>query len=215
MILTNSQWILNNSGIDSWISLNPDSHWFLMILADSWWFSNKSGIDSHWFLKKSKPWFSLILTDSRFSPILDDSWISLELILIDSQIRLNPDSHQFSMILADSQWFSNNSGIDSCWFSNKSKPWFSLILSVETTTAVCMAMLHHFTKWFHDIMTENFSEYFLYFFLLSPTASILNHKQGAILKLRISSFQPCINYDSQRSACANWCKSVESSCESS
>ena len=42
----------------------------------------------------------MILGDShQFLPILDDSQISLELILIYSQISLNPDPCQFSMIL--------------------------------------------------------------------------------------------------------------------
>ena len=50
MILTNSQISLELILIDSWISLNPDSHWFLPILSDSCQFSNKSGIDSGWFL---------------------------------------------------------------------------------------------------------------------------------------------------------------------
>ena len=40
-----------------------------------------------------------------FSPILNDSQISLELILIDSQISLKTDSHWFLLILNDSQWF--------------------------------------------------------------------------------------------------------------
>ena len=55
-----------------------------------------------------------------------------------------------------------------------------------------------FTKWMpwcYDI--GNFSEYFLYFLLLAPTASVLNnlHKQGVILRLRISSFQIFINHE--------------------
>ena len=35
----------------------------------------------------------------------------------------------FLVILNDSHWFSKKPEIDSCWFSNKSKPWFSLILT--------------------------------------------------------------------------------------
>ena len=38
MILGDSQISLELILTDSRISLNPDSHWFLMILADSWWF---------------------------------------------------------------------------------------------------------------------------------------------------------------------------------
>ena len=39
MILYDSWISLELILIDSQISLNPDSHWFLMILNDSWWFS--------------------------------------------------------------------------------------------------------------------------------------------------------------------------------
>ena len=44
---------------------------------------------------------------------------------------------------------------------------------------------------------ENFSEYFLYFLFLLPQPQFLTnfHKQGTILKLRISSFQIFINHD--------------------
>ena len=187
---TDSHWF---SPILDWFPpILIDSHQFSVILTDSWWFLNKSGIDSHWFSNKSKDWFSwwfsLILTISWwFSPILDDYQISLELILIDSQISLKTDSHWFSpilddsrwfppilndswislelilnrfsnkskdwfsvilanyqwflMILANSQWFSNKSGIDSHWFLNKSKDWFSLILANS--------------QWFSLILTDS------------------------------------------------------------
>ena len=142
-ILHDSQINLELILIDSWISLNPDSQMILAtILADSHWFSNQSEIDSQWFSNNSG---TLILDDSRISLNPDSQWFSDKswiLILIDSWISLEPwfswfllilnDCHWFSMILmilAHSRWFLNKSGIDSHWFSNKSKPWFSLILA--------------------------------------------------------------------------------------
>ena len=52
----------------------------------------------------------------------------------------------------------------------------------------------------HDvvIMTQQISVniFFIFFFqLLQPQFLTDFHKQGVILKLKISSFQPCINYD--------------------
>ena len=47
-------------------------------------------------------------------------------------------------------------------------------------------------------MTQQISVniFFIFFFqLLQPQFLTNFHKQGVILKLRISSFQPCINYD--------------------
>ena len=159
-----------------------NSQWFSPILNDSWIsLALILNSDSHWFLLilTDSQWFSLILTDSGwFSPIFDESQISLELILLDSWLSLNPHSHWFlpifndsqwfSMILTDSWWFLNKSGIDSHWFSNKSKPWFSLFLTDS--------------QWFSVI-------------LLQPQFLTNFHKQGTILKLRISPFQLCINHD--------------------
>ena len=94
-ILDDSQISLELIVIDSKISLNPDSQWFLLILDNS---EISLELISHWFSNKSKTWFlidscqfSMILTNSWwFSVNLDDSQISLELILIDSWIRSKP-----------------------------------------------------------------------------------------------------------------------------
>ena len=159
MILGDSWWFSNKSGIDSPISLNlividsqwfspifndshwfsnkcevdshefsailndcqislklilSDSHWFSVIVIDSWWFSNKAEIDSRISLKLiliDSWWFSVILGN------LNDSQISLKLILGDSRISLKLDCHWFLAILGDSWWFSNKSEINSRWFA--------------------------------------------------------------------------------------------------
>ena len=43
------------------------------------------------------------------------------------------------MILTNSWWFLNKCVIDSLWFSNKSKPWFSLILANSRWSSVILA----------------------------------------------------------------------------
>ena len=95
MILNDSWMSLEFILIDSWISLSPDSDWFLWILNDSWWFSPILN-DSHWF--------SIILANSQWfwnKCGIDSHWFS------------NKSNTWFSLILADSQWFSNKCGIDS------------------------------------------------------------------------------------------------------
>ena len=122
--------------------------------------------DLHWTIEEVRPyflcdcwWFSVILGDSQISLklILSDSPISLKLILIDSWIRLK-------LILSDCWWFLviheqvwNHFWGDSWWF----------ILQND----VCI-----FNK-----IEEIFK------CLLWPQSLTDVHKQGTILKLRISS----------------------------
>ena len=89
------------------------------------------------------------------------------LFLCDSQwfsLILN-DSHQFSMILTDSQWFLNKSGIDSRWFSSKSKDWFSIILANSRWFSVILddscqfSVILNDSQWFLLILTN--SQWFL------------------------------------------------------
>ena len=203
-----------------------DSWWFLVILTDSHRFSNKSGIDSHWFLNKNPDyhWFLLILNDSRqFLMILNDSWISLKLILIDSRqfsVILNDSGINLKLIFGDSQINLKLILIDSRWLSDDS--WIILKLILIDSHRFLMIhkslcnnfgtnLLHHFTQ---QISVNIF---FIFLFLLLQPQFLTNyHKQGAILKLRISFFQPCINYDDSHDIStdlhqlthANHCKSV-------